>query len=79
MKVSTAAKAREVVADSRFPPAGRRGFGSPFTHGTWGVTASEYLKTANDGILVMVQIENKEAVENLQEIAKVDGIGKLSL
>jgi 4-hydroxy-2-oxoheptanedioate aldolase len=72
--VSTAAKAKEVVADSRFPPLGRRGFGSPFTHGTWGVTASEYLQVSNESILVMVQIENKEAVENVREIAGVEGI-----
>ncbi|KDR66621.1 hypothetical protein GALMADRAFT_162014 [Galerina marginata CBS 339.88] len=75
--VSTADKAKEVVSDSRFPPLGRRGFGSPFTHGTWGVTVPEYLQSANESILVMVQIENKEAVENVHEIAKVDGIDAL--
>ncbi|KAF8157221.1 Pyruvate/Phosphoenolpyruvate kinase-like domain-containing protein [Crassisporium funariophilum] len=75
--VSTAAKAREVVADSRFPPAGRRGFGSPFTHGTWEMTSTEYLKSANSSILVMVQIENKEAVDNVQEIAEVVGVDVL--
>lgn len=76
-QVSTAEKAREVVADSRFPPVGRRGFGSPFTHGVWGVTTSEYLESANRDILVMVQIENKEAVQNIHAIAEVEGIGLL--
>lgn len=75
--VSTAEKAREVVADSRFPPIGRRGFGSPFTHGIWGVTGSEYLESANRDILVMVQIENKEAVDNVHAIAAVEGIDVL--
>ncbi|KAF8960435.1 Pyruvate/Phosphoenolpyruvate kinase-like domain-containing protein [Flammula alnicola] len=75
--VSTAAQAKDVVCDSRFPPIGRRGFGSPFTHGTWGVTSSEYLESANDSILVMVQIENKEAVENVHEIASVEGVDVL--
>jgi 4-hydroxy-2-oxoheptanedioate aldolase len=75
--ISTAAKAKEVAADARFPPAGRRGFGSPFTHGTWGMTAKEYLTTANDSILVIVQIENQEAVQNADEIARVDGIDVL--
>jgi 4-hydroxy-2-oxoheptanedioate aldolase len=75
--VSTVEKAKEVVADSRFPPVGRRGFGSPFTHGIWGVTMSEYLDSANRDILVMVQIENKEAVENVHAIAAVDGIDVL--
>lgn len=74
--MSTAEKAREVVSDSRFPPIGRRGFGSPFTHGIWGVTTSEYLESANREILVMVQIENKEAVENVHAIAQVEGIGR---
>lgn len=73
--MSTAAKAAEVVADARFPPTGRRGFGSPFTHGTWGVTAKEYLASANESVIVMVQIENKEAVDNVDEIAAVDGLG----
>ncbi|KAJ3576365.1 hypothetical protein NP233_g457 [Leucocoprinus birnbaumii] len=75
--VSSAEKAREVVADSKFPPNGRRGFGSPFTHGTWGTTMTQYLQTANDNVLVMVQIETKEAVENVQEIAQVEGIDVL--
>jgi 4-hydroxy-2-oxoheptanedioate aldolase len=75
--VSSAEKAQEVVADSKFPPIGRRGFGSPYTHGTWGVTMQQYLETANDNVIVMVQIETKEAVESVQEIAQVKGIGRL--
>ncbi|KAJ8455040.1 hypothetical protein ONZ45_g19073 [Pleurotus djamor] len=72
--VSTAEKAKEVVSDSRFPPIGRRGFGSPFTQGNWGITVPEYLKTANESVLVMVQIETVDAVKNVKEIASVDGI-----
>ncbi|KAG6917735.1 hypothetical protein DXG01_001271 [Tephrocybe rancida] len=75
--VSTAEKAREVVSDCRFPPLGRRGFGSPFTHVNWVVSASEYLATANDNISIMVQIENQEAVRNVDEIAAVDGVDVL--
>lgn len=56
---------------------GRRGFGSPFTHGIWDVTASEYIKTAaNENAVIMVQIENEEALRNVAQIAKVDGIGR---
>ncbi|KAF8837812.1 Phosphoenolpyruvate/pyruvate domain-containing protein [Paxillus ammoniavirescens] len=75
--VSNADKAREIVSDSRFPPGGRRGFGSPFTQGTWGITATEYLQSANDRVTVMVQIETKEGVSNVEEIAAVDGIDVL--
>lgn len=72
--VSNAEKAREIVADSRFPPGGRRGFGSPFTHGVWGIDATEYIKSANEHVVVMIQIETPEAVKNVEAIAAVDGI-----
>ncbi|KAI0311222.1 Pyruvate/Phosphoenolpyruvate kinase-like domain-containing protein [Amylostereum chailletii] len=75
--VGTAEKAKEVVADSRFAPVGRRGFGSPFTHGTWGVSANEYVAGANESVLVMVQIETREAVDNIEAIAAVDGLDVL--
>ncbi|KAL0960837.1 hypothetical protein HGRIS_005853 [Hohenbuehelia grisea] len=75
--VSTAAKAKEIVADSRFPPVGRRGFGSPFAHDTWGVSAAEYLKGANETVLVLVQIETEEGFKNAKEIAAVDGLDVL--
>ncbi|KAI0044793.1 Phosphoenolpyruvate/pyruvate domain-containing protein [Auriscalpium vulgare] len=75
--VGTADKAREIVADSRFPPAGRRGLGSPFAPSAWGLSASDYLRAANDAVLVIVQIETREAVENISDIAKVDGVDVL--
>jgi 4-hydroxy-2-oxoheptanedioate aldolase len=78
-QVSTAEKAKEIVADSRFPTVGRRGFGSPFTHAHWGVSASEYLTSANESILVMVQIETKEGVANVKAIAETAGIGPIAL
>lgn len=37
----------------------------------------EYLKRANDNILVIVQIETRTAVENCEEIASTDGIDML--
>lgn len=42
-------------------------------------TSAEYLDTVNDNILVMVQIETKEGVENVREIAQVDGVGKYEI
>jgi len=72
--VSTAEKAREIAMYSRFPPIGKRGLGSPFAHGTWGLKMEEYVKAANDLVLVMVQIETKEGVQNIDKIVDVDGI-----
>ncbi|GAD98362.1 HpcH/HpaI aldolase/citrate lyase family protein [Paecilomyces variotii No. 5] len=60
------------------PPVGRRGFGSPFAMGSTGnVTGVEYLQQANDALLTIVQIETKEALDNVEEIAKVPGIDVL--
>lgn len=36
----------------------------------------DYLLKANDDIMIVVQIETRLAVENVAEIAAVDGIGK---
>lgn len=76
-QVSTAQKAREIVSESRFPPRGIRGFGNPLTHTVWKTEPADYIPAANaeGGILVMAQIETKEAVENLESIAAVEGLG----
>ena len=37
--------------------------------------AVEYLKTANENITVIVQIESRSGLENCEDIAKVPGIG----
>ena len=73
--MSTAEKAQEIAVYSRFPPAGKRGLGSPFAHGTWDLSMAEYMRAANDHVLVMVQIETTEGVQNIDKIAAVDGIG----
>lgn len=57
--------------------AGRRGYGSPYTHQMWGVDVSEYVThKANDEVIVCVQIESQEGVDNMEEIAQTEGIGE---
>lgn len=65
-----------MVAAARFPPKGIRGFGSPFTQTAWGISVVDYLAQANDGIVVMTQVETVDAVKNLDEILSVDGLGE---
>ncbi|KAF5337827.1 hypothetical protein D9758_015707 [Tetrapyrgos nigripes] len=72
--VGTVEKAREIAADSRFAPIGRRGFGSAHTQENWGISTMDYLKNANDNVVVMIQIETKEGVENMEGIVAVEGI-----
>ncbi|KAJ5637116.1 hypothetical protein N7490_006995 [Penicillium lividum] len=77
--VRTVEDVKSFIEASRFPPQGRRGFGSPFPMDRFGpnVTASQYLKEANDNILLSVQIETREALEAVDEIAAVDGLDLL--
>lgn len=64
---------------AKFPPLGTRGFGSPFPHERFNpaLGATDYLKQANESILTIVQIETKEALENVNAIAAVPGIDVL--
>jgi len=76
--VSKKETAEYISKHSHFPPMGSRGFGSPFSHGNFGLpNASEYLRDANKNIVVIVQIETAEAVANVEDIASVEGIDML--
>jgi 4-hydroxy-2-oxoheptanedioate aldolase len=72
--VNTAAQAQQVVDASRFPPAGVRGQGSPFSSMAFGITTADYVKQANDLVQVIIQIESREGLANIVEICQVDGV-----
>lgn len=73
----TADDARQLVKTAKFPPLGIRGFGSPYAPPVFDVTSTEYLQQANDSLVTIVQIETKEALQNVDEIAKVPGVDVL--
>ncbi|KAF7508295.1 hypothetical protein GJ744_009440 [Endocarpon pusillum] len=74
----TADNARNLVQSAKFPPVGQRGYGSPFSMGAFGrPSASEYLQQANEALVTIVQIETREAFENVESIARVEGIDVL--
>jgi 4-hydroxy-2-oxoheptanedioate aldolase len=55
--------------------SGVRGAGAMFAPATFNQTGREYLLSANDNVMICVQIESRKAVENVEEIAGVEGIG----
>jgi 2-keto-3-deoxy-L-rhamnonate aldolase RhmA len=68
--VNTREEAENVVAGGKFAPIGARGmFGS-----RQGFGVPDYLQVANDHTFLMVLIEDVVAIENLDEILKVDHI-----
>lgn len=72
-QVNTAEQAADVVRFSRYAPAGGRGVGLARAHG-YGFRFSEYVASANDDVVVIVQAEHKTAVENIRSIVQVPGI-----
>lgn len=72
-QVNTAAQARDIVAAAKYAPAGRRGRGLARAH-RYGVKLAEYGETANDTVAVIVQAEHADAVRNIREIVRVEGL-----
>lgn len=70
--VDTAEQARELVRCMRYPPGGIRGMAATRASG-WGRNTG-YAKEANDQVCLLVQAETREAIENLDEIAAVEGV-----
>lgn len=66
--------AETAVQTVRYPPAGERGLGPSYAPARWGISAPDYIKTANDHLLTIVLIEHGEAIERLDEILAVPGI-----
>ncbi|KAH6675317.1 Pyruvate/Phosphoenolpyruvate kinase-like domain-containing protein [Plectosphaerella plurivora] len=72
--VNTAEEAKAVVLGAKFPPQGFRGQGSSFPGFALGIDTPTYMKTANETLIICVQIESKQGVENVDEICAVSGV-----
>ena len=72
--VKTAEEARQAVAACRYPPEGIRGYGPRRLYHYPSMTQQEFVKFANEEIIVIVQIEHFEAVNDLEEILAVPGL-----
>jgi 4-hydroxy-2-oxoheptanedioate aldolase len=71
--VQNAAEAARAVAATRYPPSGMRGVTGSGRAARYG-RIKNYLQSANSEICVLVQVETREALENLDEIAAVAGV-----
>ena len=71
--VNSREEAELAVKSVRYPPQGIRGYG-PRRAAMYGLKLKEYLKTADQEVMVIPQIETAKAVDNLEEILSVEGI-----
>jgi 4-hydroxy-2-oxoheptanedioate aldolase len=74
--VNTAADAREVVAAVKFHPLGKRSIAAGTRAAVYDAhgTLADFVKAANEQTLIAVQLEDKEAIENIDELLEVDDI-----
>ena len=78
-RVQTAEDVRTAVAGCRYPPDGARGYGPVRAAVYHGMRQPTYLESVEASPLVFVQIEDIEAVINIDEILSVDGLGGVIL
>ncbi|KUI74446.1 4-hydroxy-2-oxo-heptane-1,7-dioate aldolase [Cytospora mali] len=76
-QINNSEEARQIVQSSKFPPQGVRGQGSAFPAIGHGLNTPEYMLSANQTIVTMIQIETRAGVENVEEISAVPGVDML--
>jgi 2-keto-3-deoxy-L-rhamnonate aldolase RhmA len=72
-QIRTPADVERAVAWCRYPPAGLRGI-APRRAGAYGREGAAYLAGANDLVTCCIQIETREAFEDLDTVLSVPGI-----
>jgi len=65
--------ALNAVNYAKYPPIGKRGVGL-YRASVYGTKFEEYKKYVNEELVIIAQIEHINAVNNIDEILKVDGI-----
>ena len=66
-------EARKAVAATRYPPRGVRGFAGTTRASRFG-RVKDYHTRCEEEICVLVQVETRVALDNLEAIAKVEGV-----
>ena len=73
--VNTREEAERAVAAGKYPPEGNRGWGPFRAAQQWRTTMFDYSQRANDEVRIRVLIEHPHAIENIDEILSVKGLG----
>jgi 2-keto-3-deoxy-L-rhamnonate aldolase RhmA len=76
--INTRQDALDVISDCHYAPMGRRSSARPIIRATeYGNSADDYERYLAEDFLLIVQIESAEAVQNVEQIAAVDGVDML--
>ncbi|MCX8091641.1 MAG: aldolase/citrate lyase family protein [Verrucomicrobiae bacterium] len=74
--IKTAAEARAAVREAKYPPRGARGFGYARAN-LYGADFHTAIASANDEIAMVMQIEHRDAMAELDAILAVEGVDGL--
>ena len=78
--IDTAEQAVQAVRACRYPPHGFRGSAYQVVRAAnYGIGADSYRETAADNLVIICQVESKQAVDNVDAIAAVEGVDVLLL
>jgi 4-hydroxy-2-oxoheptanedioate aldolase len=72
--IENADQARNMVSAVRYPPRGVRGVGSGLARASAFSRIPDYLETADHEVCLLLQVETRQAFDNLPEILAVDGV-----
>ena len=76
--VETGEQATVIAQSAKYPPVGKRGAAFGVAHDDYsGGSPAEKMASANEELLLIAQIETAVGVENVEQIAAVDGIDVL--
>ena len=72
--VCTRAEAEAAAAAVRYPPLGTRMWGPFYAPLRWNLPMGEYMRAADEDILSMITIEHIDAVRNIDDIMRAEGV-----
>ncbi len=76
-QVNTYEQAKLAIASCMYPPKGIRGFGPRRAVQFGRISLQDYVSTIDDALLKILQIEHIDAVNDLENIVTIEGIGAL--
>lgn len=72
--IETAEAAKAMVRATRYPPHGIRGIGSAIGRASRWNRTPNYLQQADQEICLLLQIESRAGLENLEDVARTEGV-----
>jgi 2-keto-3-deoxy-L-rhamnonate aldolase RhmA len=73
-RVETGEQMREIVAQLKYAPGGRRGVALGIAHDNFAPRGSQFFAETNEDTVVIALVETRRALENLDEIVSTPGL-----